>query len=115
MQNVKNVVTMSLDRYTQLVTDKYIAQEELRYERKKNTHLNDMKNFLMEQLLDDYRITCGHYALEELTDIAGYSFAFKNPLKLLKLGIEIDEMIEFIKYKYEQFHKEDKQEEQDNE
>lgn len=104
---------MSLDRYTQLVTDKYIAQEELRYERKKNTHLNDMKQFLLEQSLEEYRVE--NYELDEITDITEYRFALKNPLKLLKLGIEIDEMIEFIKYKYEQFHKEDKQEGQDNE
>lgn len=101
---------MSLDRYTQLVTDKYIAQEELRYERKKNIHLNDMKQVLMEQSLDDYKVKSTSYSLQELTNIRSYAFGLSEPIKLLMLGIEIDEMIEFIKYKYEQFHKEEKTE-----
>lgn len=103
---MENTVTLSLDRYNQLLTDKYIAQEELRYERKKLTHLNDMKNYILEKSFDEYKIKTKGYSLEDLTDITSYYFALNNPVRLLKFGFEIDEMIEFIKYKYEQYRKE---------
>lgn len=104
---MENVVMVKLSDYERLLTDKHIAQEELRYERQKNTHFNDMKKYLLEKSLDEYRIKSSSYSLEEITDITKYQFALSNPIRLLKSGIEYEEMVEFIKSKYEEYHKED--------
>lgn len=102
-----NTVILKLDDYERLLTDKHIAQEELRHERRKNEHFNDIKRYVLERSLDDYIIKNNNYTLEELTDITSYSFGLNAPLKLLSLGIDFEEMIEFIKFKYEEAHREE--------
>lgn len=101
----KGLVMILADDYTRLLTDKYIAQAELREERAKSSKMKDLKIYIMEKNFDEYKINS--YDLEDLTDISNYGFALRSPAKLLSLGIELDEMIEFIKYKYEEYHKED--------
>lgn len=102
---MENTVTMKLDEFVRILTDKYIAQAELREERAKNSKMKDLKIYIMEKNFDEYKFNS--YDLEELTDISNYGFGLRSPAKLLSLGIELDEMIEFIKFKYEEAHRED--------
>ena len=102
---MENVVMVKLSDYERLLTDKYIVQAELREERAKNSKMKDLKIYIMEKNFDEYKINS--YDLEDLTDISNYGFGLRSPAKLLSLGIELDEMIEFIKFKYEEAHRED--------
>lgn len=102
---MENTVTMKLDVYDKMKRDYYIALEELRFERSKTQRMNDIKVALMEEMIDEYRIR--NYSLEDLTNIKKWMFAIDGADKLINLGFELQEMIEFIKYKYEQYNKDD--------
>ena len=103
----QNTVIISADKYERLLTDKYIAQEELRDARTKLNKMNDLKAYILNNSLDKYNMRT--YSLDKLTNINSFEFGIDNSDKLLELGFELDEMIEFIKFKYEEAHREEQE------
>lgn len=103
----QNTVIISVDKYERLLTDKYIAQEELRDARTKLNKMNDLKAYILNNSLDKYNMRT--YSLDKLTNINSFEFGIDNSDKLLELGFELDEMIEFIKFKYEEAHREEQE------
>lgn len=103
----QNTVIISVDKYERLLTDKYIAQEELKDARTKLNKMNDLKAYILNNSLDKYNMRT--YSLDKLTNINSFEFGIDNSDKLLELGFELDEMIEFIKFKYEEAHREEQE------
>lgn len=103
----QNTVIISVNKYERLLTDKYIAQEELRDARTKLNKMNDLKAYILNNSLDKYNMRT--YSLDKLTNINSFEFGIDNSDKLLELGFELDEMIEFIKFKYEEAHREEQE------
>ena len=103
----QNTVIISVDKYERLLTDKYIAQEELRDARTKLNKMNNLKAYILNNSLDKYNMRT--YSLDKLTNINSFEFGIDNSDKLLELGFELDEMIEFIKFKYEEAHREEQE------
>ena len=115
---MEEYVQMSLDTYNALICIK----KTLESEQEKSEMLEDkiteltcelevFKEEILNKYLLDYRVR--DYELEEVTDIGEWNYGLDNIKYLLKIGFTIDEMNEFIKKKWNEFHK--PREEEENE
>lgn len=102
-----NTVILKLYDYERLLTDKYIAQEELRDARAKLNKMNDIKAYILNNNLNENDII--NHSLGQLTDPNSVFFGMNNLGLLLGFGLEFEEIVEFIKFKYEEAHREEQE------
>ena len=98
----ENTVLMGLYNYEKLLDFKYQVKELKKEIEELKKNESNLKKALLESSLDNYNIQ--NHNLNELTNLNSYTFGFKEKLSLLQF-FTVDELIEFIKYKKEQYEK----------
>lgn len=99
----QNTAILKLEKYEEFIELKYQIKELQKENEKLEKENKDLKKYVLENSLDDYNIR--NYDLEELLDIDNYKFWLENTKKLLKV-LSIDEMTDFIKEKWNEYHNE---------
>lgn len=87
---MEEMVTISLDRYEDLLQDNYELINSTNSLKRKNKILSEI---VLEEYLKTYLLET--YSLEDVTDITSCSFALKNPVQLLRC-FTLQELIDFI-------------------
>jgi hypothetical protein len=106
--NLKKSVSDQTVEIASLKADSVKLNKELEDERVLS---RDLRKALLRESLSDFRICSNNYALEELTDPDGWSFAIPSDSvkTLLSLGIQTQEMVDAIKERRAEWEKSQKE------
>lgn len=106
---MENTVIISLEKYEKILGVK-CENKELKKELDGLKKLNgNLKKALLESHVDEWKLET--HSLSEVTDLDDYGFGLTDKKKLLNLFSQ-DELVEFVKVKYEKLHKEEDEKEE---
>lgn len=105
---MENTVIISLEKYDELIELKYQIRDVKKEAKELKKQNDELKKALLESHVDEWKLET--HSLSEVTDLDDYGFGLTDKKKLLNLFSQ-DELVEFVKVKYEKLHKEEDEKE----
>ena len=103
---------ITTDEYKELIETSFYQEEIIHENEKLKKEIREIQEFMLQENINDYYLEKG--TMEEVTDPKDYYFPYDKDF-LEKLNLPIKDVIEFIKVKKEQYDKEPKEKDEQDE